>query len=66
MWVEITEWRGDEVKGLLQNEPVLVTHVKSGQLVTKDINLMFDYIIYNEDGTQEGNETGKIMMRRGY
>lgn len=62
MWVEVIEWKNDQVVGLLQNDPQVVPHLKAGQKVIKDVNLMFDYILYFEDGTSEGNETGKIMM----
>lgn len=62
MWVEVIEWKNDRVVGLLQNDPQVVTHLKAGQKVIKDVNLMFDYILYFEDGTSEGNETGKIIM----
>ena len=64
MWVEVVKWKDDTVYGLLQNDPQVVTSLKSGQEVTNDINDMFDYIIYFPDGSQEGNETGKIMSRQ--
>ncbi|XLS29141.1 DUF2314 domain-containing protein [Flavobacteriaceae bacterium M23B6Z8] len=63
MWVEITRWNENKVHGLLQNDPAYIKDLKSGQKVTKNVNDMFDYILYKPDGTSEGNETGKIMMR---
>jgi len=63
MWVEVIKWEGDTVTGLLQNEPQMVTNVKIGEEVTKDFDEMFDYILYHPDGTNEGNETGEIIMR---
>lgn len=62
MWVEITKWKGDNIDGLLQNDPRFVMTLKAGQKVSKNINDMFDYILYKPDGSQEGNETGKIIM----
>lgn len=62
MWVEITKWKGEKVDGLLQNDPRFVMTLKAGQKVTKNINDMFDYILYKPDGSQEGNETGEIIM----
>lgn len=62
MWVEIVKWQGDEIKGILQNDPYYIPNLKSGQEVTKDVNDMFDYILQHPDGSEEGNETGKIMM----
>lgn len=64
MWVEVVKWNGKTVKGLLQNDPQIVKTLKSGQEVTKNIDDMFDYILYFPDGTQEGNETGEIISRQ--
>lgn len=64
MWVEIVKWDDKEIKGLLQNDPQIVKTLKAGQEVTKNIDDMFDYILYLPDGTQEGNETGKIISRQ--
>ncbi|RNL88525.1 DUF2314 domain-containing protein [Sinomicrobium pectinilyticum] len=64
MWVEIVKWEGEEIKGLLQNDPEIVKTLKSGQEVTKNIDDMFDYILYFPDGTQEGNETGEIISKQ--
>lgn len=63
MWVEIIKWNNNTIEGLLQNDPAIVKNLKAGQKVSKDINEMFDYIIYNEDGSYEGNKTGEIMMK---
>ncbi|WP_396601423.1 DUF2314 domain-containing protein [Algibacter sp. R77976] len=63
MWVEITKWKGDNIDGLLQNEPRLVLDLKAGQKVSKNINTMFDYILFKPDGSQEGNETGEIILK---
>lgn len=61
MWVEVIKWEEKTIKGLLQNDPQIVKMLKTGQEVTKNIDDMFDYILYFPDGTQEGNETGKII-----
>ncbi len=63
MWVEVTKWEGETIKGLLQNEPRVVKNLKSGAKVSKNISDMFDYILYKADGTQEGNETSEIIMK---
>jgi uncharacterized protein YegJ (DUF2314 family) len=64
MWVEVVKWEEKSVKGLLQNNPQIVKTLKAGQEVTKNIDDMFDYILYFPDGTQEGNETEKIIARQ--
>ncbi|MEM6720170.1 MAG: DUF2314 domain-containing protein [Bacteroidota bacterium] len=65
MWVEVTRWNGETIKGILQNEPYYIKDLKSGAKVTVQQADIFDYILYKADGTQEGNETGKLIMKYG-
>lgn len=64
MWVEVTSWKGETIKGLLQNEPFDVPGLHSGQVVEVSQKIVFDYIQKHADGTREGNETGKIMEKQ--
>ena len=64
MWVEVTAWTGSEIKGLLKNEPFNIPNLHGGQEVTVLQDDVFDYIRRRADGTQEGNETGKIIERQ--
>lgn len=61
MWVEVTSWNENHVKGILQNDPFEISSLKAGALVSIDLENVFDYILYFPDGTIEGNETGKII-----
>ncbi len=61
MWVEITEWSKKAITGILQNDPFEVPNLKAGSIVEVDQDSIFDYIYYKEDGTFEGNETGKFI-----
>ncbi|MDI9310122.1 MAG: DUF2314 domain-containing protein [Limnohabitans sp.] len=64
MWVEIIKWEKlDAITGILNNTPYVLKNVKAGQKITKKSNEMFDYILYNPDGTQEGNETEKLLEK---
>ena len=63
MWVEVTRWNESIIEGILQNEPVEVSDLKSGARVTVNQEDIFDYILYKPDGTSEGNETGEIIDR---
>ncbi len=63
MWVEVIRWQGEEITGLLANEPFQVPGLHAGQEVTVNQQGIFDYIRRFPDGTQVGNETGKIMQR---
>ena len=63
MWVEVTSWMGDKIKGLLQNEPFNIPNLHSGQIVEISEANVFDYIRRYADGKVEGNETGKIIEK---
>lgn len=63
MWVEITDWDGDGIKGLLQNEPYNIPTLHGGQMVEVNQQDVFDYIRKFPDGSQEGNETGAIIQK---
>jgi uncharacterized protein YegJ (DUF2314 family) len=64
MWVEVVEWNGSSIKGILQNTPFKVPDLKAGARVEAPEGEVFDYIFSHADGTEEGNETGEIMQRR--
>jgi uncharacterized protein YegJ (DUF2314 family) len=61
MWVEITTWRDGRIKGLLKNDPFDIAGLHAGQIVEVNEADIFDYIRVYPDGTQVGNETGKIL-----
>jgi uncharacterized protein YegJ (DUF2314 family) len=63
MWVEIIEWQGNSIKGLLKNEPFNVPSLHGGQIVEVSQEDIFDYIRNYPDGRQEGNETGAIIEK---
>ncbi|MEM8981954.1 MAG: DUF2314 domain-containing protein [Pseudomonadota bacterium] len=63
MWVEIINWEGNTIRGLLQNDPYHVPDLKAGAEVTVNMDEIFDYIRVRADGTREGNETGRIMQQ---
>jgi uncharacterized protein YegJ (DUF2314 family) len=64
MWVEVTSWKGDKIRGLLKNEPFNIPSLHGGQMVEVSESKVFDYIRRHADGTQEGNETGKLIEKR--
>ena len=63
MWIEVTKWEGEKVKGLLKNEPFNIPKLHGGQIVEIDESKIFDYIRRLPDGTQTGNETGAILEK---
>ncbi len=63
MWVEVTSWKGEEIKGTLENDPFNVPSLHAGQIVEVREKDIFDYIRKYPDKHQEGNTTGKIIEK---
>jgi uncharacterized protein YegJ (DUF2314 family) len=61
MWVEVTEWKGRRIRGLLKNEPFDIPGLHGGQIVQVQEEKVFDYIRRYPNGKEEGNETGRII-----
>lgn len=64
MWVEVTDWEGDKIKGLLRNEPRYARGVQAGQIVNVAQSDVFDYKRIYPDGRSEGDETSALLMKR--
>jgi uncharacterized protein YegJ (DUF2314 family) len=64
MWVEVVRWRGDAIDGILQNDPVAVPDLRAGARVEVRADAIFDYLLVKDDGSEEGNETGKLLHSR--
>lgn len=64
MWVEVVAWEGKSIQGILRNDPESVPGLKSGARVEVSSEDLFDYILTRADGTEEGNQTGRLMLKR--
>lgn len=64
MWVEVVSWNGNDIDGILKNDPFDVPSLKDGSRVEVQASKIFDYILKKKDGSSEGNETGKILEER--
>jgi uncharacterized protein YegJ (DUF2314 family) len=63
MWVEVTNWKGNKIKGVLDNEPSEIPSLHSGQVVEVQQDEVFDYLRTYPDKHTEGNTTGDIIRR---
>lgn len=61
MWVEVSSWKGDDIEGVLKNEPFDVPELHAGQIVKISESDVFDYLRVLPDGSAEGNETGNVI-----
>jgi uncharacterized protein YegJ (DUF2314 family) len=66
MWVEITSWKGNLIRGVLENKPLNIPDLHAGQIVEIWQGDVFDYIRQYSDEHKEGNTTGALLekMRR--
>src|SRR6266403_2043701 len=64
MWVEITSWKGNLIRGTLQNEPFNIPELHGGQIVEIWQTEVFDYIRQYPDKRKEGNTTSEIIRKQ--
>ncbi len=64
MWVEVSDWKGTTISGVLRNDPYDVPELKSGSKVSVEEASVFDYLHRKSDGTVEGNTTQKLLQKR--
>ncbi len=65
MWINVHNWDHNNIQGIVQSDSSTPT-IKSGESVTVDVSQVFDYIIYKNDGTYEGNETEKLLTKQSH
>jgi hypothetical protein len=61
MWVEVVGWKPATIEGILMNDSHFDEKLREGRKVSVDLMDVYDYIHYKADGTQDGNETGKVI-----
>lgn len=61
MWVEVVGWRTSSIEGILMNDSHFNRKLRVGHRVTVNLRDVYDYIHYKPDGTEDGNETGKVL-----
>ncbi len=64
MWVEVVRWNPQSVEGLLANDSFYDAKMRTGLKVTVTLDEVYDYLYYKADGSEQGNETGKVLMSR--
>ncbi len=61
MWVEVVGWKTASIDGILMNDSHFDKNLREGRRLSVDLMDVYDYIHYKPDGTEEGNETGKVI-----
>jgi uncharacterized protein YegJ (DUF2314 family) len=63
MWVEVSHWKNNRIRGVLENDPELVPDLHAGEVVEIREEDVFDYIHKYPDGRNEGNTTGEMIQK---
>ncbi len=61
MWVEVTGWQATSLVGVLMNDSRFDEKLRVGRRLEVELKDVYDYIHYKPDGTEDGNETGKVL-----
>jgi uncharacterized protein YegJ (DUF2314 family) len=64
MWMEVSSWDQDRMRGTLANEPFNVSRLRRGSPVDVAETEVQDYLYVGPDGKREGGESSTILMRR--
>jgi len=65
MWVEVTSWKGNLIRGTLESEPASVPDLHGGQVIEVWQGDVVDYLRRYADGRTEGNTTGALIQKMG-
>jgi uncharacterized protein YegJ (DUF2314 family) len=65
LWVEVTSWKGNLVRGTLESEPTNVPDLRGGQVIEIWQGDIVDYLRGYADGRSEGNTTGALIQKMG-
>jgi uncharacterized protein YegJ (DUF2314 family) len=63
MWVEVRSWKRGAIRGTLEDQPVRIPSLHSGQVVEVREDEVFDYIRHYPDSREEGNTTAEIIRK---
>ncbi|HZH79627.1 MAG TPA: DUF2314 domain-containing protein, partial [Archangium sp.] len=64
MWMEVSSWDQDRMRGTLGNEPFNVSRLRRGSSEDVAETEIQDYLYMGPDGKREGGESSTILMRR--
>jgi uncharacterized protein YegJ (DUF2314 family) len=64
MWLEVTGWSKDRLRGTLANEPHHVRDLHLGSSVDVPLSEVGDYLYTSPEGKREGGESSQILLRR--
>jgi uncharacterized protein YegJ (DUF2314 family) len=61
MWIAVTTWSGERIRGNLANDPQYRNDLRAGQSVEIPESDVFDWLIVHADGRMEGAYTNRVI-----
>jgi uncharacterized protein YegJ (DUF2314 family) len=61
VFVKVTSWKKEEIKGLLASDVTIIPNHKGGETMTCREADVIDWMISKPDGSEEGNFVGKFL-----
>ena len=61
VFLRVTSWEGDTIRGVLASDMELLTTHKKGEIITCNVTEVIDWTISKPDGSEEGNFVGKFL-----
>jgi uncharacterized protein YegJ (DUF2314 family) len=61
VFIHVTSWKGEKIRGTIANDLNVVKKFKRGQSIEFDEASVLDWTISKADGTEEGNFIGKFL-----
>jgi uncharacterized protein YegJ (DUF2314 family) len=61
VFVKVTSWKKEEIKGLLASDVALIPNHRKGETITCREADILDWLILKPDGSEEGNVVGKFL-----
>lgn len=61
VFVQVVEWTGTTIRGLISSDLTLVKNRKKGEKINCKQEDVYDWTISKPDGTEEGNFVGKFL-----
>ena len=66
MWIAVTAWDDEEIRGVIANDPQFRRDLRAGQTIEIPADSVYDWMIAHTDGRVEGAYTNKALQERGH
>jgi len=65
MWIAVSTWSGDRIRGHLANSPQARLDLREGQVIDLRDEDVFDWALHHRDGSSEGGYTNRVVEAEG-